>query len=349
MAQALTFSHVSDQSGQHLHAKHYEIPSPGTEEVLVRMLVAPINPQDIMVLAGKYPVKPANHLDGEAIPGYDGVAEILQCGQAVTKFQVGERVIPKQHGLGTWRTHAVFSQDSLLTVSSRVDPKLAGILRMCVAPAYLLLEDMKQLRPGDWIIQNAASGTIAQMVTQFAKLKGLHTISIIRDRGDALGNDDWKKKLQAVGADIVLTETELAATDSLSKDRRILLALDSVFGPQAAAMATHLSPNALFVNYGCLGGSTDFEVSQELLFWKQLTFRNFRLSTCLGSRSEAEIGDMLAWFVQLAEDGAITAAEMDTVVWDSGMAKADMDGVGWQLMQAVTNAGHGKKQVFVFT
>lgn len=192
MAQALTYSHVRDQPGQYLHAKLYEIPVPATNEVLVQMLLAPINPQDIMVLAGKYPVKPANHLDGEAIPGYDGVAKILRCGEGVTELQVGEWVIPKQHGLGTWRTHAVFHQNSLLKVSSRVEPKFAATLRMCGAPAYLLLEDTKQLKPGDWIIQNAASGVIAQMVSQFARLKGLHTISIIRDRADSQSTDDWK-------------------------------------------------------------------------------------------------------------------------------------------------------------
>lgn len=354
MSQALTFSHVSDQPGQYLHAKQYETPSPGKNEVLVRMLMAPINPLDVMVLAGKYPVKPANHVGDDAIPGYDGVAEILQCGEGVEELKIGEWVIPKQHGLGTWRTHAVFQEDSLLKVSSAVDPKFAATLRMCVAPAYLLLEDMKQLKPGDWIIQNAASGIVAQMVSQFARLKGVQTISIIRDRADPQSSEERKRQLLHLGADLVLTESELAASEPLSKSRRITLALDSVFGAQAAILAGNLSPNGLFVNYGSLGGgSGSFGLSQDLLFWKQLTFRNFRLSACMGTRSEAEIRDMMVWFVNLFEKGALKAADVDTVLWHSKVAKTATDDIGVHLVQAVvrtgaSGVGEAKKQLFQF-
>lgn len=354
MSQALTFSDVSDQPGQYLHAKKFEVPSPSKTEVLVRMLMAPINPQDIMVLAGKYPVTPANHIEHEAIPGYDGVAEILQCGESVKELKVGEWVIPKKHGLGTWRTHAVFQEDSLIKVSTGVDPKFAATLRMCVTPAYLLLEDMKQLKPGDWIIQNAASGVIAQMVSQFARLKGLHTISIIRDTADARASEERKKKLLDMGADSVLTESELTASEPLSSQRRITLALDCVFGEQAAIMARHVSPNGLFVNYGSLGGgSGSFGLTQDLLFWKQLTFRNFRLSACMATRSEAEIHDMMAWFIELFEKGALKVADVDTVPWDSNVAEEAKDDIGVHLVQAVvrtraSGVGEAKKQIFQF-
>lgn len=63
---------------------------------------------------------------------------------------------------------------------------------------------------------------------------------------------------------------------------------------------------------------------------------------------------MLAWFVNLFESGALKAADMDTVTWDSRMAKADMDAFGAQLVQAVIKAGargvgEAKKQLFNFS
>lgn len=357
MPQALTFAQISDEPGDFLHVQRYDIPAPGAGEVLVRMLAAPINPQDIMVLAGKYPVKPENYEGGEPIPGYDGLAEILECGDGVTNISTGDRVIPKRHGLGTWRTHAVFQEASLVKVSSTVDPTFAASMRMCVAPAYLLLEDMAKLKPGDWIIQNAASGYIAQMVCQFARLRGLHSISIIRDRADAWQAHAMKEKLRNLGADVVLTDSELATADNLGQDKRVKLALDSVFGSFAAQMATHLSPNAVFVNYGSLGvqgRAGVLQLTQDLLFWKQITFRNFRLSACLDARSEEEIRDMLTWFVSLFESGSLKAADVDTIVWDARTAEADNEGMGLQLKQAVSRAvskgvGASKKQMFRFS
>ena len=356
MPQALTFAQISDQPGEYLNIQQYDVQVPGAGEVLLRMLAAPINPQDIMVLAGKYPVKPENCEGGEPVPGYDGLAEVLRCGNGVTSIKVGDRVVPKRHGLGTWRTHAILRETSLVKVPSSADPSFAANLRMGVTPAYLLLEDMTSLKPGDWIIQNAASGYIAQMVCQFARLKGLHSINIIRDRVDVLQTHELKEELGKLGADVVLTETELVKEEHLGKGRRIKLALDSVFGPLAELMATHLSPNAMFVNYGSLGvqGRTGaLQLTQELLFWRQITFRNFRLSACLDTRSEEEMRDMLTWFVSLSANGSLRAAHVDNVPWSATTGEADIEGVKLRLKQAVARAGAkgvgaAKKQMFLF-
>ncbi|KAM0805365.1 hypothetical protein BDR22DRAFT_884894 [Usnea florida] len=309
MLKHLPFAQVSDQTSNFLHLQQYKTSAPGPGGVLVRMLAAPINPQDVMVLAGRYPVKPENHEGGEPIPGYDEVAEVVECGDGVTELCSDDRVVPKRHGLGTWRTHAVFQEASLVKVSSI---------------------DMARLRPGDWIIQNAASGCIAQMTRQFARLKGLHSIIIVRDRADVRQTAALKDKLLNLGVDVVLAESELATLDILHKGKRIMLALDSVFGPLAAKMTTYLSPNAMFVNYGSLGveaRSGAFELTQDMIFWKQITFRNFRLSTCLGARSEEEIRDMLTWFGDLFESGVLKAADVITINWDSRAAEADIEGV----------------------
>ena len=357
MPQSLTFAKFGDQPSQIVNIQQHAAPTPEAGEVLIKWLVAAINPQDLMVLRGTYPVKPENHIGSEGIPGYDGVAEVLQCGEGVTALHTGDRVIPKRHGLGTWRTHAVLQEASLMKISCLVDPKFCATLRMGVTPAYLLLEDMKQLKPGDWIIQNAASGVIAQMVSQFAPLRGLHTISVIRDRADEESSVAMKKKLQGLGADLVVTHSELSCMENLSGHRRIMLGLDSVFGPSAAQMATHLSPGALFVNYGSLGmhgQSESFSLTQEMLFWKGITFRKFRLSESLASRSEDETRDMLDWFVNLFRKGALKAADTCDVVWDTRKAEVDNEATRSQLSQALVRAeangvGEAKKQLIVFS
>lgn len=356
MPTALTFGQLSEEPTEFLKLQQYTMPNPGPQEVLIRMLASPINPQDIMVLAGKYPVKPHHNQEGEAIPGYDGVGEILRLGEEVSSLSVGQWVIPKQHGQGTWRSHAVVHEDSLISVSYGIDVKFAAMLKMCVTPAYLLLEDMRRLRPGDWILQNAASGMIGKMVVQFAHVKGLRSINVVRDREDEQATAKMKATLSELGADLVLTETEVSELKKpLSSGRRIMLGLDAVFGASGAKLAAHLSSDATYVNYGSLGASSStFELTQEMIFWKQITFKNFRLSTCLNARSGEEIADMIDWFVKLSESGLLRAGDVDLVYWNVCDVEASREDEEVRLKGAVSKAaGKGvrkaKKTLFRFS
>ncbi|CAF9929015.1 MAG: hypothetical protein HETSPECPRED_007258 [Heterodermia speciosa] len=355
MPTALTFAQLSDHPTEFLKLQHYAKPSPGPDEVLIRMLASPINPQDLMVLAGKYPVKPHHTQGDEAVPGYDGVGEVIQRGGQVTRLTVGQWVIPKQHGQGTWRSHAVVHESSLICVSNNLDFKFAAVLKMCVTPAYLLLEDMRSLKPGDWILQNAASGLIGRMVVQFARVKGLRSINIVRDREDGQATAKMKDTLRELGADLVLTETEISELkEPLSNGRRIMLGLDAVFGAPGAVLAAQLSPNATYVNYGSLGtASSCFELTQESIFWKQITFKNFRLSTCLNARSGEEITDMIGWFVKLHQGGLLSAKDVDLVCWNVCEAEASREDLEVHLKRAVSkaagrNVGEAKKTIFRF-
>lgn len=317
-ATALAFTAVGTTPTENLRLHQYTLNTPDHGQVLVEMVAAPINPQDIMVLLGKYPVKPVHKTptDGSMIPGYDGVCRVLEVGPSVTGIEIGDFAIPAAHGLGTWRSHAVVPSTSLLRLPPSIRPELAAILRMGVAPGYLLLEDMATLRPGDWIIQNAASSVIAQMVSQFAKLRGVHTISVVRDRGSSAENESLKKRLAENGSNesLVLTESELANTSDFGS-RRIVLALDCVFGQSGAELARVVSPGATFVNYGGLGqdAGNGLTLTQQMIFWKQITFKNFRLSQCLASRSPEQVKDLLLWFASLVQQGQLRAPDLKPV------------------------------------
>ncbi len=326
IASALTFHDPGPQAAEALRLQSYPVPSPREDEILVKVIAAPINPQDLLIVAGKYPIKPEYHIDGESIPGYDGVARVLETGSNIKSFAPGDLVIPGKQGLGTWRTHAVCSESDLLQVDGDVDPSCASILKMSVMPAYLLLEDMRTLKPGDWIIQNAGSSTIAQMVSHFSRLRGVHTISVIRDRGAGSDSQAIKASLQHVGADIVLFESEVTDASGLD-DLRIVLALDSVYGKSAEQIAARLVKGGTFVNYGFLGegGSpAKFILTQNLIFWKMVTVRSFRSSECVSRRSGQEIKDLLSWFVTLFKSHALKLPELEMIDWDHNQAECEL-------------------------
>ncbi|KAF4344407.1 2 4-dienoyl reductase precursor [Fusarium beomiforme] len=292
------------------------------DQILVSFLFSPINPQDLLVLAGRYPVKPLHTLDNEPILGYDGVARVEAVGPNTSlPIRPGDLVVPRRHGLGTWRSQAILSVADVIRLSPTEDLIGASLLRMAFLPAYLLVEDMRTLKPGDWIIQNAGSGAIARLVAQFARLKGVHTASVVRNR-DPSAFEALKTNLQSQGVDVVITEDDLATKGTeasaelanAASQGRVVLAIDAVFGESGERLANALSHGGTYVNYGSLGGAGGIlGLTQRMLFWSEIQFRNFRLSEQLKGRSAAQQESLLLWFQDLIARGLLHAPPVETV------------------------------------
>lgn len=361
----LVFSETSNNPSDVVEAHHGQneldeattLP-PGS--ALVTFLAAPINPQDLMAIAGRYPVKPAHLHLGKPIPGNDGVARVEAIGLAdpsksspgTTAVQPGDLVIPRRHGLGTWRRKAVLPVDGLTRLPlnkpgpSSIDPVAASMLRTVFLPAHLLTEDMRSLRPGDWVVQNAGASTIAQLVAQFVRHKGAHIVSVVRDRPDPIG-----QALPDTGpVDVVLTEGQVAASgvgahpalETAAAQGRIVLALDAVFGESGERLAGLLSKGATFVNYGSLGGADNvLRVSQKLIFWDEVKFRNFRLTEQLGKRSASEQETLLSWFAELIACGELRAPAVDKILVP--LNALSVDGFQQRVREVLTAAA--KKEI----
>ncbi|KAF4237417.1 hypothetical protein CNMCM8980_005505 [Aspergillus fumigatiaffinis] len=328
MAESLVFAYGSAEPVKDIRLHSTPPPTDcGPNQVVVEFLAAPINPLDFLVLHGKYPVKPQNHIaiaDGEQrpIPGSDGAARIVKTGSAVTLFHVGDTVILRTHCRGSWRTHAVLDENDVLRVPSELDPRLACILRMGVAPAYFLLRDYSPLEPGDWIIQNAAAGTVSHFVTQLARLQGVNVISVIRDRGTDDELERTERSLRSHGASIVLTVDELKTTGAeVLAGKRVNLAVDFVSDDALARlMASFLAPGATLVTAGFLGVAPSGPEGnlRQFLWQRNITLKAFRLSDCLGRRSPFHQTALLEWFARLFMEGTLRAPALEYVRWKRG-------------------------------
>lgn len=95
MAQLLVQTPARD-----LQLQQTELGDIKSAEVLVRFMAASINPLDLLVMAGTYPVKPKYEYEGNSVLGYDGIGEVLQCGAGVRDLQPGDIVVPSMFGIG---------------------------------------------------------------------------------------------------------------------------------------------------------------------------------------------------------------------------------------------------------
>ncbi|KAB8069467.1 hypothetical protein BDV29DRAFT_161413 [Aspergillus leporis] len=303
-------------SNAHSPVEVVEHPIPsitGEGQVLVQMSASPVNRVDLMTLANLYPVKPQYHVDGKPIPGFDGCGVVLDSSSPA--FRKDDVVLPSTLGLGTWRTHAVWPASSLLKLPRQTPPVAGALLRSGALVAWLLCEEVTRLKAGDWVIVSAGTSCVAQFFIQFARIKGINTILVVRDRYNI---DATREKLLGLGASSVLTEFELAQATEESLPGKVTLALDSVFGRVGEDLARLLSPGGKFVLVGMLAGpKTSISVSTSHLFYKQLSFLPFRSSEVLKRMGDERATALIQHVATLLADGRVQLPELHRVSWES--------------------------------
>ncbi|XP_005058432.1 PREDICTED: trans-2-enoyl-CoA reductase, mitochondrial isoform X1 [Ficedula albicollis] len=226
--------------------KDLEVPKLGDCDVHVKMLAAPINPADINMIQGTYPLLSPL----PAVGGSEGVGEVLEVGRRVVALKPGDWVIPADAGLGTWRTRGVFPEKMLLKVPSDIPVLCAATLSVNPCTAFRMLADFESLVPGDSVIQNAANSGVGQAVIQIARASGIKTINVVRNRPDL---PKLVERLMALGADHVVTEEMLRKPemkDIFKSIPRPRLALNCVGGKSTTEMLRHLQPKGTMVTYG---------------------------------------------------------------------------------------------------
>ncbi|KAM0333514.1 hypothetical protein ACHAQA_002177 [Verticillium albo-atrum] len=306
-AKALVFSKEGDPSdvlSLHTHSISPSIPS---GSLLLRALAAPINPADINTIQGTYGAKPPftsliGTADPSATPGNEGVFEVAACGSPDLPFQRGDWVLPFASSFGTWRTHAVADAASVHKIDkTSLTPVQAATVSVNPCTAYRILRAygpgegirpgalgaMKPLAPGsgDWFIQNGANSGVGRAAIQLGRLWGLRSINVVRARDTPEATAALRAELEALGADVVVTEEEFlsrAWRDRLADLTRggrepVGLALNCVGGKSATALARTLSESGTLVSYGGMARQP-VALPTGLLIFKDIRFVGFWLS-----------------------------------------------------------------------
>ena len=224
------------------------IPQPGPGEVRVRMLASPINPSDLLYIQGQYGIKPPAF---PAVPGFEGVGIVEATGGGLLgKFRMGKRVAVLGSGHGNWAEFTVVKARQVFPVPSEIPDDQAAGFFVNPLTAYALLTSVLKIQPGEWLLQSAANGALAQMIVRLAKVYGFKTINLVR-RADAV--DELKK----LGADHVIVEGNDSIPEAVAQivgSTGLRCALDPVGGSTGAALVQSLSAGGTAVLYGLLSG-----------------------------------------------------------------------------------------------
>lgn len=162
------------------------------------------------------------------------------------------------------------------------------MLRINPPTALLLLTDVVDLKPGEWVIQNVANSAVGRLVIRLARARGLRTMNVVR-------RDSLFGELTALGADACavdgpdLAETVKAKTGGAP----IRLGLDAVSGRATARLASCLTEGGVVCNYGSMSGE-DPVMSRGALTSGGLTLVGFILGRALATRSLDQVRALYA-------------------------------------------------------
>lgn len=148
------------------------MPSPGPEEVLVRIEASGVNFIDTYIREGRYPVSLPYTL------GQEAAGTIERVGSGVTGFREGERVA--WCGIaGTYAEYAVAPAERLVKVPEGMSLEDACAAILQGMTAHYLVHDTYPVQRGDAVLIHAGAGGTGLLLTQLAKSRGARVIATV--------------------------------------------------------------------------------------------------------------------------------------------------------------------------
>ena len=249
---------------------------PAGDEVLVEVEAFPINPVDLLTIAGSYAVRPPL----PAVPGSEALGRVLAIGEGVTHVAAGDRVLMMSRE--NWAQRKTIKSSEAIPIGVDADPLQLAMLKINPPTAYLMLTRYRELAPGDWLIQNAANSSVGTSLIGLAKAQGNPTVNVVR-------RAELVEPLKERGADVVLVDgPDLAQrVRAAVGDGGVPLAIDAVAGDATGRLAECLSEGGVVVNYGMLS-TLPCAVDPHQIVFREITLTGFWLVKFLTAMSSEE-------------------------------------------------------------
>ena len=299
----ISFNKAGDP-GEVLELVEKEIPSPGGNEVLVKITGSPVNPADRFFIEGTYRFKPEFP---HQTAGLEGAGIIVKAGKA-THLRKGTLVAFLFSR--SWAEYAVIPAEELVVLPA--DFPVEKAVQFCLNPftAWGILEEAR-LQPGEWLLLTAANSNVSQIVIQLAKQRNINIIAIIRKPEQAPG-------LYDLGAKTVLYAEE----DNLDKKineitagKGVNAALDAVGGKTGTTVIKNMALFGRLIIYGRLKDEpVQFYNAQ--ITYKNLTIKGFGIRAFLNNQTKQQRENMVKTLVTEIAKPAFKLPVANVFAWD---------------------------------
>lgn len=211
-------------------------PQPGPGEILVRVKAAGINPVDIAVRSGAYPML------GEPpfTVGWDISGTVAALGQGVTGVAIGDEV----YGMPRFPKEAAAYAEEVAAPADEIAPKpralsheQAAALPLAGLTTWQGLVRAAGLAGGQRVLVHGAGGGVGHLAVQIAKARGAIVLATA-----STAKVDFVRSL---GADEVI---DYRKTDFLASARDVDVALETIGSDHAAETVKAVKPGGVLVS-----------------------------------------------------------------------------------------------------
>ena len=151
-------------------------PTPGTNELLVRVRGAGLNAADMLQRRGAYPAPPGSPAD---IPGLELAGEVVGLGPGAMRFAEGDRVMAVVGG-GAQAELALVHERGAMPVPAGIDWPQAGGLPEAFATAHDAIFSQAGLCSGEHLLVHGAAGGVGTAAVQLGRVAGARVTATVR-------------------------------------------------------------------------------------------------------------------------------------------------------------------------
>ena len=244
-----------------LHLGRTEIPSPGPEDVLIKVAYAGVNRPDCIQRAGHYPPPPG----ASPILGLEVAGTIVAAGDAVPPVMVGQTVAALTPG-GGYAEYCLAPWRHCLHVPNEMPLDRAAALPETLFTVWHNVFERGFARDGERMLVHGGTSGIGTMAIMLGKAFGMEVIV-------TCGDEDKCAAARKIGADLAINYREqdfVEAVKAHSGGNGVNLVLDMVSGDYVARNLQCLAEDGRHVTIAVLGGPKA-ELNMALIMMRRLT------------------------------------------------------------------------------
>lgn len=224
----------------------------GAGESLIDVLVAPLNPIDVAVAAGRFY---GGHPDPPYVPGCEAIGRVVESEsweRGALVWAYGAEIGHSRDGAMAERAHV--PDDALCAVPDGVEPAVAGALGIAGMAGWLPVAWRAPVQEGETVLVLGATGVVGSVALQGARLLGAGRVIAAGRNAGAL------RRAEELGADATVDLAE-ASRDLVSAIRDACggdgptLVVDPLWGDPVVAATEAAARGARVVNIGQSAGA----------------------------------------------------------------------------------------------
>jgi len=155
-----------------LHLEEIEPPQPAADQVRIKISASCVNFADTIMIQGHYQTRP----DFPFAPGLEACGEVLECGNAVTRFKPGDRVMALL-GYGGFAEQALAREADCFHVPDSMSDDIAASFLIGYVSSHVAIRWQGKLEAGETLLVLGASGGVGLTAVEIGKALGATVIA----------------------------------------------------------------------------------------------------------------------------------------------------------------------------